>query len=112
MTNFIQTDQTRSICPESPSLTEAICEKDRECQNRPFSPRINGLWTGKCLLPPEAHVFNGTMNITKRTTGLCEYAGKLKINFSIRGKLTGRFSSDYISSALYTRTIDDMSRSS
>jgi len=76
MTNFVQTDQRRSKCPESASLVEAQCEKDSECQNRPFSPRINGLWTGRCILSPKVSVFNRTMNITKHRTGLCEYEGK------------------------------------
>jgi len=81
MTNLIQTDQTRSKCSESASLQEAICKKDIDCQNKSFSPRINGLWTGRCLLPLEAYVSNRTTIIKKRSTGLCEYAGKLKLNF-------------------------------
>jgi len=76
MTNFIQLDQSRSTCPESSSLSEAVCEKDTDCQNRPFSPRINGLWTGRCLFSSEAYVVNGTINVTRKKTGLCEYAGK------------------------------------
>ena len=76
MTNFIQTDQTRSICPESYSLKEAYCETDSDCQNRPFSPKVNGRWTGHCILSPNVTVFNGTMNITKTVKGLCEYSGR------------------------------------
>jgi hypothetical protein len=90
MTNFIQTDQTRSICPESASLEEAICVKDTDCQHRPLSPKINGRWTGRCLLPPNAHVFNKTMNITKNSTGLCEYAGE-HFSTHIREVLIGFF---------------------
>jgi hypothetical protein len=77
MTNFIQVDQTRSSCPESVSLSEAVCEKDTDCQNRPFSPKINGLWTGRCLFSSNAYLVNGTINFTRKQTGLCEYAGKL-----------------------------------
>ena len=75
MTNFVETDQRRSTCPESAGLLEAVCVKDSECQNRPFSPRINGLWTGKCIRTPQVNVWNGTMNITKHRPGLCEYTG-------------------------------------
>ncbi len=75
MTNFVQTDQRRSTCPESATLMEAVCEKDSQCQNRAFSPRINGLWTGRCIRSPQIYVFNGTMNITKQRPGLCEYTG-------------------------------------
>jgi preprotein translocase subunit Sec61beta len=77
MTNFIQLDQTRSLCPESSTLSEAVCDKDIDCQNRPFSPRINGLWTGRCLFSLDAYVVNGTINVTRKQTGLCEYSGKL-----------------------------------
>jgi len=83
MTNFIQTDQTRSTCPESASLKEAICKKDSDCQNRPFSPRINGRWTGRCLLSSEVNLNNGTMNITKTPKGVCEYEGKFENEFFI-----------------------------
>jgi len=76
MTNFIQLDQARSKCSESSSLSEAVCEKDTDCQNRPFSPRISGLWTGRCLFSSEASLINGTINVIKKQTGLCEYAGK------------------------------------
>ena len=82
MTNFIQTDQTRSTCPEAFSLKEAECKQDTDCQNRPFSPRINGRWTGRCLISPSVTVFNGTMNITRTPMGLCEYAGNIKRNRS------------------------------
>ena len=76
MTNFIQTDQRRSKCPESASLEEARCKNDKDCQNRAFSPRINGRWTGRCLRPSEVDVHNGTINVTRKITGLCEYEGK------------------------------------
>lgn len=76
MTNSIETDQIRSTCPESKTLTEAYCEKDTDCQNRPFSPRINGLWTGRCILFSEKNSSNTTTNSTKGPKGVCEYAGK------------------------------------
>ena len=76
MTNFIQTDQRRSTCSESPSLQEAVCVEDTDCQNRPFSPRINGRWTGRCLLLSSNTTFtNGMSNNTGVLSGLCEYAG-------------------------------------
>lgn len=75
MTNFIRTDQSRSICPESYTLKEAFCQQDSDCQNRPFSPRINGRWTGRCSLSPNVTSFNGTMNVTRTVKGLCEYSG-------------------------------------
>lgn len=76
MTNFIQTDQHRSTCPESASLKEAICVRDRDCQDRPFSPRINGRWTGRCLLSSNSSSStNRTSNSTRMSSGLCEYAG-------------------------------------
>lgn len=76
MTNFIQTDQTRAVCPESHTLKEAFCTQDADCQNRPFSPKINGRWTGRCVLSANITTFNGTANVTKTVRGLCEYSGK------------------------------------
>ncbi len=76
MTNFIQTDQVRSRCPEMASLKEAKCKIDKDCQNRPVSARMNGRWTGRCILPQEAYVLDKETNITKGQTGLCEYAGR------------------------------------
>lgn len=75
MTNFIQTDQRRLTCSESASLQEAFCVRDSDCQNRPFSPRINGLWTGRCILSPNTSISNSTIKSTRRPSGLCEYAG-------------------------------------
>lgn len=80
MTNFIPTKQIRSTCSESFTLKEAHCEKDTDCQNRPFSPRISGLWTGRCIFLSEDYVNNTTFNITKLPKGLCEFSGELKIN--------------------------------
>ncbi|CAF4650645.1 unnamed protein product, partial [Rotaria sp. Silwood2] len=71
MTNFIQTDQTRSKCAESKQVKNAICTNDGDCLNKPFTPNMNGRWTGQCLLLPEKNVFNETTNITKTTTGFC-----------------------------------------
>ncbi|CAF4087753.1 unnamed protein product [Rotaria sordida] len=75
MTNFIQTDQTRSTCAESIKVKEAICKNDSDCFNKTFSPKMNGRWTGRCLLSPKTNVINGTIKNTKTPTGLCEYAG-------------------------------------
>ncbi|CAF0888143.1 unnamed protein product [Rotaria sp. Silwood1] len=75
MTNFIQTDQTRTKCAEMIKLKEAICKSDTDCFNKSFTPNMNGRWTGRCLLSPQINVVNGTTNITKTRTGLCEYAG-------------------------------------
>ncbi|CAF4183387.1 unnamed protein product, partial [Rotaria sordida] len=74
MTNFIQTDQTRSTCVENIKLKEARCKHDDDCFNKPFTPNMNGRWTGRCLLSPEANIVNGTIDNTKTPTGLCEYA--------------------------------------
>jgi hypothetical protein len=76
MTNFIRTDQTRDRCPESITLKEAACTMSSDCQKSIYVPNKSGLWTGHCLQRPEIHVFNGTMNITKRTLGLCEMDGR------------------------------------
>ncbi|CAF2972340.1 unnamed protein product [Rotaria sp. Silwood2] len=75
MTNFVQTDQTRSKCAESKQVKSSICTNDSDCLNKPFTPDMNGRWTGQCLLLPEKDVVNETTNITKTTTGFCEYAG-------------------------------------
>ncbi|CAF0837359.1 unnamed protein product [Rotaria sordida] len=74
-TNFIQTDQTRSTCAESIKVKEAICKNDNDCFNKTFSPKMNGRWTGRCLLSPDTNAVNKTTNNTKTPTGLCEYAG-------------------------------------
>ncbi|CAF3914195.1 unnamed protein product [Rotaria sp. Silwood2] len=74
-TNFIQTDQTRSKCAENIKLAEAICKNDSDCFNKPFTPNMNGRWTGRCLLSSKKDVVNETTNITKTETGFCEYAG-------------------------------------
>ncbi|CAF1248830.1 unnamed protein product [Adineta steineri] len=75
MSSYGQTDQTRSKCPESLLLKEAECDNDDECQNKPFSPRANGRWTGRCILPSEGQISNDTFSKTKPSKGLCEYAG-------------------------------------
>jgi hypothetical protein len=75
MTNFIQTDQSRSQCSESITVREAICTTDDDCQNRPYMSNINGRWTGRCLVPSDIYVFNGTQNITKTSPGVCEIQG-------------------------------------
>ncbi|CAF4477863.1 unnamed protein product, partial [Rotaria sp. Silwood2] len=67
--------QTRSKCAESKQVKNAICKDDSNCLNKPFTPDMNGRWTGQCLLLPEKDVVNETTNITKTTTGFCEYAG-------------------------------------
>jgi hypothetical protein len=74
MTNFVTTDQRRSVCPESITLKEAICANDNECQNKPVSPRADGRWTGRCVLSSEVHVSNGMEN---KPPGVCEYAGRI-----------------------------------
>jgi len=73
MTNFVTTDQTRSVCPESITLKEAICANDNDCQNKPVSPAADGRRTGRCVLLPEVNVSNGTEN---KPPGVCEYAGR------------------------------------
>lgn len=70
MTNFIPTDQIRSLCSENPALSSAICTNDRHCQNRPFMLNINGRWTGRCLFP------SNSTNQTGQITGLCEIQGE------------------------------------
>jgi hypothetical protein len=64
MTNFIQTDQSRSECSESITIPEAHCKTDEDCKNRPYMSNINGRWTGRCLLSPDVYGFNGTYNTT------------------------------------------------
>jgi hypothetical protein len=81
MTNFVTTDQRRSVCPETITLEEAICANDSECQNKPALPRADGRWTGRCVLSPEVNVSNGTEN---KPPGVCEYAGRI-FWFIIRG---------------------------
>jgi hypothetical protein len=75
MTNFILTDQIRSACTESASVSEAQCKKDRDCQNKPFMSYANGRWTGRCIFSSNVP----SSNRTKQSTGLCEVQGK--INF-------------------------------
>jgi hypothetical protein len=74
MTNFVTTDQTRSVCAESITLKEAICANDNECQNKPVSPAADGRWTGRCVLSPEVNVSNGMEN---KRPGVCEYEGRI-----------------------------------
>ncbi|CAF0893724.1 unnamed protein product [Rotaria sordida] len=75
MSNFIQTNQKQSICPESIRLKQAICINDDMCSNQPFIPAMNGRWTGRCLFTPEKNIVNQTGAAIKSSTGLCEYAG-------------------------------------
>lgn len=78
MTNFIRTDQSRSFCPESISLKEAACDKDLDCQNRPYIPNVNGRWTGRCLVNTSTNTSTNTntnTNTTRRPMGLCEMEG-------------------------------------
>jgi hypothetical protein len=77
MTNFISTDQSRSSCVESESISEAKCTTDTDCQNKPFMAYANGRWTGQCLFSPELNTSNEIKNITKNSTGLCEIQGKV-----------------------------------
>jgi hypothetical protein len=81
MTNFIQTDQSRSECSESITIPEAHCKTDEDCKNRPYMSNINGRWTGRCLLSPDVYGFNGTYNTTQNPPGLCEIQGKVKKDF-------------------------------
>lgn len=78
MTNFIQTEQKRSICPESPYLKVARCAKDSECVSNDFIADMNGHWTGRCLFPSEINSINNIGNRTNMKIGLCEYEGKIK----------------------------------
>ncbi|CAF2985014.1 unnamed protein product [Rotaria socialis] len=75
MTNFIQTDQVRTKCRESPSVSEAICTKHSDCQNKPYNPNINGRWTGRCIMRPKVNQFNAENTTKNQTTGLCELQG-------------------------------------
>ena len=76
MTNFIETDQSRSQCSESTSLSEARCRSDDDCKNRPYTLNANGRWTGRCLLPDDQRIFyNETI---RRPPGVCEMQGKTK----------------------------------
>lgn len=77
MTNFIMTDQSRSKCAESASLTEATCTDDSDCQNKPYLSNANGRWTGRCLFSSKVNHFNQTNNSTKQSTGLCQMEGKM-----------------------------------
>jgi hypothetical protein len=92
MTNFIQTDQTRSKCAESASLKEAVCQNDDDCRKKIYIPNISGQWTGRCLLPLEEHAVNITENITRNSTGVCEMEGRLfeiviSTNFELIGQI-------------------------
>ncbi|CAF1268162.1 unnamed protein product [Rotaria magnacalcarata] len=75
MTNFIQTDQVRSKCGESPTVSEAICIKHSDCQNKPYNPNINGRWTGRCIMRSNVNQFNEVNTTKNQTTGLCELQG-------------------------------------
>ncbi len=77
MTNFIQTDQRRSTCVESASLSEANCTIDTDCQNKPFMSSANGRWTGRCLFSSNINNSNETINMTKQSRGLCEIQGNI-----------------------------------
>jgi len=77
MTNFIQTDQSRSECSESITVPDAKCKIDSDCQNKPFMSNANGRWTGRCLFSPGVNTSNEKKNITKKSTGLCEIQGKV-----------------------------------
>ena len=92
MTNFVRTDQTRSQCTESASLKEAQCKSDADCQNRPFIPNMNGRWTGQCIRWPDVQIFNGTENITKQFSGICEMEGTRPLFFFSRNNLVTHFS--------------------
>lgn len=83
MTNFIPTDQSRSSCEESSSLSEAKCTEDSHCQNKPFTSFANGRWTGRCLLSSKLRNFSETENITQQPTGLCEIQGKIILKQSV-----------------------------
>ena len=76
MTNFYQTDQTRSTCLESKRIRQAICKNDSDCLNTPSAPNVNGRWTGRCLLSPEVDIIGGTTDGARNSTGLCEYEGR------------------------------------
>ncbi|CAF2379152.1 unnamed protein product [Rotaria sp. Silwood2] len=75
MTNFIQTDQVRSKCAESVTVSQAICTEDINCQNKPYMANVNGRWTGRCLFSSKGNISNETNNATNQTTGLCEIQG-------------------------------------
>ncbi|CAF0944451.1 unnamed protein product [Adineta steineri] len=75
MTNFIETDQSRSTCLESASFKPAKCRNDGDCQNKPYMPDINGRWTGRCSLTSIIDMSNITTNISQQPYGLCEIQG-------------------------------------
>lgn len=83
MTNFIQTEQVRSRCAENPSVTQALCTADSDCQNKPRLPNINGRWTGRCILSSKRNDFYYLKQTTNQTTGLCEIQGKIQRNFLV-----------------------------
>jgi hypothetical protein len=80
MTNFILTDQSRSACAESPSVSEAQCKKNSDCQNKPFMSFANGRWTGRCLFSSEVTNLNRSKSRTKQSKGLCEIQGKIIVH--------------------------------
>ncbi|CAF1510327.1 unnamed protein product, partial [Didymodactylos carnosus] len=65
MTNFIQTEQTRSVCQESPTTQEATCYNDEMCKKFVSFPQAHGRWTGRCL----------TVENDTSKGGLCEIEG-------------------------------------
>lgn len=72
MTNFIETDQTRSTCTESPTVRTAVCTKDSDCKRTTYAPDANGRWTGRC----KAAAKTKAGNTTKSTPRLCEIQGE------------------------------------
>ncbi|UJR35703.1 hypothetical protein I4U23_028452 [Adineta vaga] len=72
MTNFIETDQSRSTCTESSSVRSATCTKDSDCQKTSsYRSDINGRWTGRCSSGSKIDV----NNTTKAQKRLCEIQG-------------------------------------
>ncbi|CAF1268743.1 unnamed protein product [Adineta ricciae] len=71
MTNFIETEQSRSTCVESPAVPLAFCKKDSDCQKKPDRSDMNGRWTGRCSAVSKLSE-NKTTNSTQR---LCEIQG-------------------------------------
>lgn len=49
MTNFISTDQKRTVCGEGAAVEDANCTVDAQCRmKRKYPARSNGRWTGRC----------------------------------------------------------------
>ncbi|CAF4340166.1 unnamed protein product, partial [Rotaria sordida] len=84
-----------STCAESIKVKEARCKHDNDCFNKTFSPKMNGRWTGRCLLSPKTNVINGTIKNTKTPTGLCEYAVLCFVFLTFKQYLTGRLALTY-----------------